>query len=972
MPTIHGFEEVRRERIAEIGSEARLYRHVRTGAELLSVVNDDENKCFGITFRTPPEDSTGIAHILEHSVLCGSRKYPVKDPFIRLAQGSLNTFLNAMTYPDKTTYPTASQNLQDFYNLVDVYLDAVLFPRISREILEQEGWHYEIEGADKPLVYKGVVFNEMKGAYASPDSILYKLSQQAIFPDTIYGNDSGGDPGVIPELTYEAFTSFHKRYYHPSNARIWFYGDDAPEERLRLIDAKIAEFERQPVTSGIALQSRFSAPRRVEGTYAAGDDAATAKSHISVNWMLGETPDPELGWSLSILDQALTGTPASPLHKALLDSGLGEQVLSWVGFDYRQTTFTVGLKGIDPASEGKVEALILDTLKRLAADGFDATTVEAAINTIEFRLRENNTGRFPRGLGLMLRSMGLWLYDHDPFDALAFEAPLARIKSRIAGGERVLETLIQRYVLDNPHRATVLVGPDPGKAEREAAAEQAKLARIRESLKPDEVEALVQRTSALKAWQETPDTPEAVATIPSLKLSDLPRENKKIPVAVERRRGVEVLTHDIATNGIVYVDLAFDLHALEARQLPLLDVFAQALTETGAGKLGFVELSERIGRATGGVSASPWVSAVAEQPRSAARLIVRGKAVPDKAGELADILRDVLLEAHLDDRERILQLALELKASAESSLAPAGSMMTGRRLRAQFSEDAWVSEQISGFTRLFALRELVQRIEKDWPSVAADLLDMRARLLTRAGVVANVTADAATLGAFMPRLDGLLAALPERSSMPVPGWSWRGNARDEGFTMPAKVNYVAKGANLHTLGFRPGGAALVVQNFLATTWLWDKVRLQGGAYGGSCRHDRLSGVFAFGSYRDPNLGATLDVYDQTASHLRSVPLDQQQITRSIIGTIGDIDGHLLPDAKGLASLYRHLNGDDEARRQRMREEVLGTTVAEFRGFADALDAVARNGRVVVLGSDQAITKANADRGGSWLDVVKVL
>lgn len=972
MATIHGFEEVRRAAIAEIGSEARLYRHVRTGAEVLSLVNDDENKCFGITFRTPPADSTGIAHILEHSVLCGSRKYPVKDPFIRLAQGSLNTFLNAMTYPDKTTYPTASQNLQDFYNLVDVYLDATLFPRIPPEVLEQEGWHYEIEGADKPLVYKGVVFNEMKGAYGTPDAILHKLSQSSIFPDNIYGHDSGGDPAVIPNLTYEAFSAFHRSYYHPSNARIWFYGDDDPTERLRLIDAKIAEFERLTVASDIALQPRFKAPKRLDGTYAAGDDPAAAKAHVALNWMLGEIADPELGFALSVLDQVLTGTTASPLHKALIDSGLGEQVISYVGFDYRQAMFMAGLKGIEAKDADTVETLILDTLKRLASEGFEKSTVEAAVNTTEFRLRENNTGRFPRGLGLMLRTMTMWLYERDPFAALAFEAPLAKLKGRIAAGERVLEDLVQKHLVDNPHRATVLVTPDAGKAEREAEAERGKLARIRERLKPDEVQALVARTGELKRWQETPDSAEAIATIPSLKLADLPKENKRIPIAVERRQDVEVLTHDISTNGILYLDLAFDLKALGADKLPLVELLGRALTETGTAKHDFVALSERIGRATGGISVSPWVSAMRGRSESAARLMVRGKAVPDKAGELVDILRDVLLEPRLDDRERMLQMVLEEKAGAESSLAPAGSLVTGRRLRAQFSEDAWASEQMSGLTRLFGLRALVERIERDWASVAADLAAMRRDLVTRAGLVANVTADARTLAAFMPRLDALVAALPAAPERRAEAWSWRGPARNEAFTMPAKVNYVAKGVDIRALGFEPKGSALVVQTFLGTTWLWDKVRVQGGAYGGSCRLDRLSGVFAFGSYRDPNLMGTLDVYDRTAEHLRTVALDEQQIVRNIIGTIGGLDAHLLPDAKGLTSLYWHLNGDDEAARQRMREEVLGTRVADFRAFADALDAVAREGRVVVLGSESAIAEANASAKQAWLEVTKVL
>lgn len=973
MTTTHGFEELRRTRIAEINSEARHYRHKRTGAELLSIVNADENKVFGITFRTPPADSTGIAHILEHSVLCGSRKFPVKDPFIRLAQGSLNTFLNAMTYSDKTTYPTASQNLQDFYNLIDVYLDAVLHPLISREILAQEGWHYELESPDKPLIYKGVVFNEMKGAYSSPETILYKLSQESIFPDTIYGHDSGGDPAVIPELTYEAFTAFHRRYYHPSNARIYFYGDDDPEERLRLIDERLSGFGAEKPDSGIALQARFTAPRRRDATYAAGDDPETARSYLTLNWMLDEAAEPEAALALRVLDQVLTGTPASPLRKALIDSGLGEEVVAGLELDTRQVAALYGLKGIDAASAAKVEALILDTLRSICASGLQKATIEAALNTVEFRLRENNTGHFPRGLSLMLRSLTTWLHDRDPIARIAFEAPLKALKARIASGERVFERLIQTHLLDNPHRATVVVRPDPQKAAREAAEERARLDKVQARLAPGDVEELVAQTAALKRWQETPDTPEAIATIPSLRLSDLPRTNKRIPVERTSVEGVEVLTHDLATSGILYLDLAFDLHALCADQLPLVDVLGRALTETGAGTLDFVALSEWIGRSTGGIRPSTFASALSGRQGSAARLVMRAKAVPEKADELISILGDVLLSSRLENAERIGQIVLEEKASAEARLTPMGHLLASRRLRSHFSEDGWVQEQMGGFTRLFAMRALAERARSDWPSVERDLVDMRRRLVTRAGLVANVTADGAATARFLPKLASLLRSLPAATAIGGESpWPWRRAARDEGFTMPAKVNYVAKGGDLRALGHEPTGAALVVQNFLGTTWLWDKVRLQGGAYGGMCRLDRLSSVFSYASYRDPNLAATIGVYDGTGEHLRSVPLGEAELRRTIIGTIGEIDDYLLPDAKGLVSLQRHLTGDSEDARQRMRDEVLGTTVADFRTFADALDSVAREGRVVVLGSEGAIEQANAERGGSWLSMTKVM
>src|ERR1700720_4431955 len=481
----HGFELLREQNLAEINSAARYYRHVKTGAELLSLVNSDENKVFGVSFATPPPDSTGVAHILEHSVLCGSRKYPIKEPFVELMKSSLNTFLNAMTFPDKTCYPVASQNVQDFYNLIDVYLDAVFFPRLSPQIFQQEGWHYELDAPDAPLSYKGVVFNEMKGNYSSPDSRLRELSQQSLYPDTTYGLDSGGDPKHIPDLTYEQFKAFHQGHYHPSNAKLFFYGDDDPDERLRLLDAWLAEFSRIAVEARVPLQPRFAAPKRLTRSYPAGQanrqqGAAAKETMLTVNWMLDEVVDVETALALDILEHILIGTPAAPLHKALIDSGLG-QALAGGGLDdeLRQPMISIGLKGIDPINADKIERLMADTVSTLADKGIDPLTVDAALNTIEFRLRENNTGAFPRGIVFMLRALRTWLHGHDPLSPLAFEGPLAAIKAQVAGGERYFERLLKRHLVDNRHRTVLVLKPDRDLAEREAQEERARLEAVR-------------------------------------------------------------------------------------------------------------------------------------------------------------------------------------------------------------------------------------------------------------------------------------------------------------------------------------------------------------------------------------------------------------------------------------------------------------------------------------------------------------
>src|SRR5215472_2608959 len=495
---VHGFDLLQEQTVAETNSTARFYRHAKTGAELLSLANADENKVFGIAFRTPPHDSTGVAHILEHSVLCGSRKYPVKKPFVELMKGSLSTFLNAFTFPDMTCYPVASQNLQDFYNLIDVYLDAVFFPKIAPETFQQEGWHYEMETLASPLAYKGVVFNEMKGNYSSPDNMLQQFSKSSLYPDTTYGLDSGGDPRRIPDLTYDQFRAFHARYYHPSNARLFFYGDDDPDDRLRRLDDLLRAFDQIKVDSAVGLQPRFGAPRRFTNTYPAGEEAAANKAMVTINWMLDEVTEVERALAFDVLNYILAGTPASLLYKALIDSGLGEAYTGGLNSQLRQPSYTVGLKGIDPGDGEKVERLVLDTLGGLAGRGIERSTVEAAMNITEFLLREYNTGSFPRGIVMMLTSLQAWLYDRNSMAPLAFEKPLAAIKTQLKSGERYFEHLIKEHLLENRHRTTVLLKPDPEQGEREAAAERARLDALRARMNEAELLAVVDTTHQLK------------------------------------------------------------------------------------------------------------------------------------------------------------------------------------------------------------------------------------------------------------------------------------------------------------------------------------------------------------------------------------------------------------------------------------------------------------------------------------------
>ncbi len=969
----HGFELVEERQIAELNAHARVLRHAKTGAQLLSLENDDENKVFCAGFFTPPADSTGVAHILEHSVLCGSRKYPLKEPFVELLKGSLQTFLNAFTFPDKTVYPVASQNLRDFYNLIDVYLDAVFYPNLTEYTLQQEGWHYELDALDAPLTYKGVVFNEMKGVYSSPDSLVGRYAQTTLYPDNLYGLDSGGDPTVIPSLTHEAFVGFHHRYYHPSNALITMYGDDDPDERLRVLDGWLSAFEPAPVDHAIPAQPDFVAPRRHTFAFDAGDEGSEdGKGYVTVNWGLVPNDDAERTLGLTILADALIGTFASPLRKALIDSGLGEDLAgSGLEIEVHPSFFSTGLRGVAVTDADKVETLILDTLQRLATEGFTRETIEASMNTVEFRLREQNTGAFPRGLFQSLSALTTWLYGGDPLAPLAFEAPLNSIKARLSRNEHYFAGLLDQYFVHNDHRTTVVLTPEAGYAARQAEEEAARLAQVRVGMSEVELQAALDNTAELKRRQVTPDSPEALATLPALTLADLDKGIRTIPIETSREQGATLLYHDLFTNGIAYVDVGLNLHALPADLLPYASLFSRALLGMGTQTEDYVTLSQRIGRLTGGIEATTFASTTRRPGEPAAAwLVLRGKATTERGRDLLAILREILLSVRLDDRERFRQIVLEEKAGAEAELIPGGHVVALRRLRAALDEADWATEQLSGVAYLFFLRDLAERMESDWGGVRERLEAVRRALVNREALLVNVTLDASGFGVLRPALAEFLSALPGAAAE-MAAWVPATETVNEGLAIPAQVNYVGKGGNLFELGYTLHGSHLAITNYLGTSYLWERVRVQGGAYGAFSVFDTLSGVFTYLSYRDPNLLQTLDAYDNAGSFLREHELSQEEVERSIIGAIGTLDAYQLPDAKGYTSMIRSMIGETDELRQRRRDELLGATVADFRRFGEALEPLRERGRIVVVGSQQAFEAANAARP-DLLEVRKLL
>jgi presequence protease len=957
------YDLVEERHILEINSRARLFEHKKTGAMVLSLLNEDDNKVFSINFRTPPRDNTGVPHILEHSVLCGSRKYKVKEPFVELLKSSLQTFLNAVTFPDKTCYPVASQNRQDLYNLMDVYLDSVLYPRISRHIFEQEGWHYELDQPDSPLKYKGVVFNEMKGAYSSPESLLADYSQQSIFPDSTYGFDAGGDPEEIPGLAYEDFVDFHKKFYHPSNAFIFFYGDNPEEERLEKLSEYLDEFDKLEVDSSIVAQGKKPLNQKIVKSYSASNDN-NPKSYLTMNWLLPETFDARLNLRLRILDFILTGMPASPLRKVLIESGLGED-LTGAGLetDIRQMYFSTGLMGVESENLDKVEKLIDSTLNDLADQGIDPEIIKAALNSLEFALRENNTGSFPRGMALMFRALTTWLYGETPFTLLEFSPVLDEIKKQVQSGEKLFENLIKDQLLNNSHKSVVILEPDPTLEARIQEKENARLEEFKQSLSKNELEGIIRNTRELKKAQSMPDDPKELSRIPRLRRTDLEKELKTTQREEKEINQVKVLFHPQPTAGIFYLDLGFDLHFLPQKYLAYTPLFGRALVEMGTGKQDFVKLTTRIRQKTGGISPSIFSHSIMGQKDSACRLFLRGKSLPQNIEELCNILKDIIMDVNLDNKDRFRQIVLEEKASMEQSLVPAGHRFVATRLKARYNEADWAQEHMSGISYLLFLRHLAGLIDKNWDQVRKDLEEIKFLLFHKDSMLINITAEQSLFEDNQDLLHSFLSLMPKYDISPSP-WVSCCLPGNEGIFIPSRVNYVGKSVDLNSSGYKFHGSSLVAGRFLRAGWLWDQIRVQGGAYGAFGSYDYLSNIMAFASYRDPNITETIKAFQGSGAYLTRDELDRDEVEKSVIGAIGEMDSYQLPDAKGFTSMARYLAGITHEHRQKVREEILATTLDDFREFGRALDFSLKNdpGMICVMGGQEQVEKAAPELG----------
>lgn len=965
------FKLIEERTIEEVGGVVKLWQHNPTGAQVLSVCNDDENKCFGVNFRTPPNNSTGVAHILEHSVLCGSKNYPVKEPFVELLKSSLQTFLNAMTFPDKTCYPVASTNLQDLYNLIDVYLDAVFFPRIEEDVLAQEGWHIHVDETEKKWIFKGVVLNEMKGVYSSPDSVLAEKSMQSLFPDTLYSLDSGGDPEVILDLTFEEFKDFHTRYYHPSNARFFFWGDDPEAARLERLDTALKHFSSMKIDSSIPLQKPLDVARKLTFTYAVDELQENGKdAHVTVNWLLCEGKDDEEIMLLEMLEHILIGLPGSPLRKELMDSGFGEDITgSGLETDLRQAFFSLGLRSINPKDSDAIEKLILDTLQKIVNTGVSQKEIEGALSSLEFLLRENNTGGFPRGLSAMIQSLSTWLYDGDPFLPIAWKAPLNSIKKRLADGEKVFENAIEKWFLNNTHRVRVLLVPDVTLAEQRKEKEDARLKSIHTGMSKEKQATVARLSANLIIAQEKADAPEALATIPSLLLEDLPTKGKTLPCKVMEKTQGKILHHELETVGILYAKILLPMDNLKQELFPFLSLFCRSLTEMGTQKYNFVELGLEISAQTGGLGSGAIIRTpyTLQNPEDMmCYLQISGKAIEEKIPALCGLMEEILTKTSFDNKERFLQMVLEEKARMEQSLIPAGHSVLESCLAGMFSPSGYLGEIVSGIPYLTFVRELVSRVENDYESIKKDLLQIRDSLVGKLGYVISLTGDANLL-AKAGILTEMVENLPEQSTE-IASRFYPLEPKPVGLLVPAQVNYVGLGSNLNKTGYTYNGSALVIMRFLRMGYLWDRVRVQGGAYGAFVRYSHTTGSIKFLSYRDPNVARTLGIYKNAAKYLGNLELSSAELTKTIVGAFGDLETYLLPGAKGNIALWRYMTGYKDELRQQIRDELLSTTLSQFHDFAFYLQKALDTATSAALGGP-AVTDYAKEQGWATIKLI---
>lgn len=947
----YGFQIVNEEFIREIDSNVYTMEHVKSGARLLFVQNQDDNKVFSVSFRTPPEDSTGVFHILEHSVLCGSEKYPVKEPFVELLKGSMQTFLNAFTFGDKTMYPVASRNDKDFSNLMEVYLDSVFHPNIykQQEIFEQEGWHYELQHAEGELTYKGVVYNEMKGAYSSPTRVLMDTIQKSLYPDTIYRHSSGGDPEEIPALTYEQFLKAHSNYYHPSNSYFYLYGDVNIEEKLQFIDQEyLSHYEKNSFDTSIPLQQPTGMTELVADYPILEAESAADKTYLSLNYVIGTSMDRELNLAMEILKSILMDSNAAPLKKALLESGLGKDAFGFYSDSMVQPLLGITLTHSNASSKDSFVELVKTTLSRLALNGLDEKLVLAAVNSKEFELREADFKRYPKGLAYNIEVMKSWLYDGQPSTHMMYETVFTTIREKIA--DRYFEKLIEVYLLNSDHCSVVVLNPSKTIAAEKEAITQRQLSEYQMSLQPEQLEQLVQSTQNLLERQSRTDAAEDLQKLPSLSLQDINRNAEpQVPTHEHTYEGIKLIHHEVFTSKIAYYRLYWDTSVVAPERIPYLVLLAEVLGQMETASYSIEELTSEIGIKTGGIRFQNEAFGAAKdtgdsyQPKFTAQV----KVMSGNIGDSLDLLREMLYTSALDNLTKLQEIVRREASQMESILNQKGNEIAASRLLSYFSDMGAYQEQQGGVTYYRFIRELAEKFDQQGAEVANTLKEICALLFNKKNLVISVTGTTDLYEEFAANVAKL--DIQDRPVVNMPKITAQGHADNEGFMSSSQVQYVVKGYDFNKLGFTYSGKMQVLKKILSLTYLWNEVRVKGGAYGGNLIL-RRDGVLMFTSYRDPNLQETLEIYDQAYLFAKGYDLETDEMTKAIIGTLSMLDQPLSPSAQGRRGDRHYFEQVTQAELQQERDEILSTTPEDIRQYAELLKSVAEQNYFTVVGN----------------------
>ncbi len=973
----HGFIVERISALPRLGATAIELLHERSGARLLHLLapNDAEN-LFSVTFPTPPTDDTGLPHILEHAVLGGSRRFPLKDPFFEMVKGSMATFINAMTASDHTMYPVASNVRQDFFNLAEVYWDAVFHPTLAENTFKREGHHLEFAEGTGPqgdLVIKGIVFNEMKGAYSTPDALLARLSSRGLMPDTPFGRDSGGDPQVIPSLTYEQFKRFHAEHYHPSHAKIFIYGDIPTEDHLVFCGARLEQFDRRQPAPSIQRQRRWTEPRSEMWHYPAGaNDPLERRSFVTINWLIGPGTDTAEVAAFNVIDNLLVGSHAAPLRRALIDSGLGEDLVhSGFSAGRLETSFHLGIRGTDASKANDILDLVLATLRSFADDGITSDRVDAAFQQLAYRYLEIPSG-YP--LWLMNRVNSMWLYQADPLPMLRADEVVADLRRRYQADPQLFARLIREKLIDNPHRLLVTLAPDRDLQSRDDAAAAEYLRRRKQSMSPEQLRRIAEEQAELARSLDAPNTPEALATLPRLAVTDLPRKPRHIPTTIEPLQpGCELLVNNVFANGVNYLQIDLDLSHLPPALLSILPLYEDCVRKMGTRGENYVRTAERIAAHTGGVSFGVSINAHVQDP---ARTLRRGrfsiKFLDEKADEALRVLHDVMLDLDLGDPARLRDVLLQARASNRSQIVSGGMSLALRHAARQFSAEAAEDEILNGVPHVRLIERLAAAPSLD--ATIESLEAIRSSLRSgRRGMVASFTGSTGVL----PRIRSALAAWNARmldSTATAPrDFAASAAPRREGLAAAMNASYCIQAMPAPHLASPRAPALVVAARILSLDYLLEEIRFKGTAYGAGCGYHGLQRTWTYHSYRDPWITRTLNVYAAVAEHVRSADWSQSQVDRAIIGTAKSAERPIRPAEATSTALWRHVMGESREWRQTFHEAILGSTAEGVKNAA--LEQLQANGPATatcVVSSRERIEKANGESPENPLQIEEIL